>query len=283
MSIPLGLWPRAVILSALVLSPSVSGAQDSAVATVNGRQIMESEVQYAGAEIGPDLGSLPEATKRRVLVEYVIDSHLFADAGAAGRGTAGEQRQAYWRRQAQRDAFFESNIRSAVSEADARRLYNAQIGTGRPDEEIRASHILVESEDKAKDVHERILHGAEFVDMARRYSLDTATKDMGGSLGYFTRGQMVPQFEAAAFKLQKGEVSEPVRTQYGWHLIRLEDRRQRPIPAFEEVKQRLMASLVHEKAQRIAADLRGRARIEYVDQQLRAQVEAEKVYGTVKR
>jgi peptidyl-prolyl cis-trans isomerase C len=111
--------------------------------------------------------------------------------------------------------------------------------------------------------------------MAKVHSLDQGSKEEGGDLGYFRAGQMVPEFEAAAFKLQKGEVSTPVETKFGWHLIKIEDRRPRGAPPFEAIKDRLIASMVHRKAQEVAAGLREKAKLEYVDAEIRKQVESD--------
>jgi peptidyl-prolyl cis-trans isomerase C len=86
---------------------------------------------------------------------------------------------------------------------------------------------------------------------------------------------MVPQFEEAAFNLKKGEVSEPVESQFGWHIIRVDDRRQRAAPAFEAVKDRVVAHMIHQKAQQIAQDLRGKAQIEYIDPEIKRSIEKE--------
>jgi peptidyl-prolyl cis-trans isomerase C len=167
-------------------------------------------------------------------------------------------------------------VRTSVNAADARKVYDQQVSGAKPEEELRARHILVESEEKAKQVFEKIAHGEEFARMAKEFSKDAGSKDDGGDLGYFARGQMVPQFEEAAFKLKKGDVSMPVQTQFGWHLIKLEDRRTRGAPAFEAVRDRLMASMIHRKAQEIAASLREKAQLEYVDEEIKRQVEGEK-------
>jgi peptidyl-prolyl cis-trans isomerase C len=111
--------------------------------------------------------------------------------------------------------------------------------------------------------------------MAKEFSKDPGTKDDGGTLGYFTRGQMVPQFEEAAFQLGRGDISQPVKTQFGWHLVQLEDRRERKAPEFAAVKDRLVASMIHHKAQETAALLRGRAQVEYLDAEIKEQVESE--------
>ncbi|MFV0295173.1 MAG: peptidylprolyl isomerase, partial [Hyphomicrobiaceae bacterium] len=105
-----------------------------------------------------------------------------------------------------------------------------------------------------------------------KYSKDPGTKDSGGDLGYFGRGRMVPAFEAAAFKTPKGEVSYPVKTQFGWHLIKIEDKRQRGAPPFDKIKDRIIAALIHRRAQAVAADLRNKAQLEILDPALKAQI-----------
>ncbi len=273
----------AALAGGLAFAPIHSSVADETVATVNGKTITEADIRLAEAEIGSDLGSLPEATKRRVLVEYLIENQLFAEAAEGDKlGSTPEfdGRMQYWRRRALRDAYFENSVKNAVSEADAKKLYDEQVKLLKPEEEVKARHILVETEDQAKEIAEKIAHGADFADMAKQYSKDPGTKDEGGSLGYFSKGQMVPQFEEAAFKLDKGDVSDPVQTQFGWHLIQVEDRRERQPPAFDLIKERLIASMMHRKAQEIAADLRGKAQIEYVDPAIKEQVEREKVPGT---
>ena len=92
-------------------------------------------------------------------------------------------------------------------------------------------------------------------------------------LGYFSSGQMVPAFEQAAFSLKKGEVSDPVKSQFGWHLIKLEDRRQKPPPTFDQVKDRILAAMIHQRAQAVAAKLREGAKIEYVDPEIKKEAE----------
>ncbi|MGE0629326.1 MAG: peptidylprolyl isomerase, partial [Hyphomicrobiaceae bacterium] len=212
----------------LALMPT-AGTADNIVARVNGKPILESEMALADAEIGTDLGSLPGETKRRVLVEYLIETQLLAEAAeraSLGVGANFDQRLGYWRRKALRDAFFNSRIKALVTDAEARRSFDSQVAGSVGQVQVKVRHILVDSEDKAKEVVEKIAHGAEFSDMARQYSKDPGSRDNGGNLGYFGRGQMVPQFEEAAFKLAPGEFSQPVKSQFGWHIIRVDDRRE---------------------------------------------------------
>ncbi len=281
------LRPAIALASALVLAvfaalPVQTQAQapgsDKVVAKVNGRAITEADLRYAEAEIGNDLGSIPADQRRRVLVEYLIDNHLLAEAGEGaklGSGAAFDERMKYRQHRAMRDAYFEKSIRDTVTEADARKLYEAQVSAAKPQEEVRARHILVESEIKAKEIFEKIAHGEDFARMAKQHSKDPGSKEEGGDLGYFARGQMVPVFEETAFKLKKGDVSLPVQSQFGWHIIKLEDKRQKGAPPFDQIKDRIIASMVHRKAQEVGQALRDKAKLEFVDPQLKADMEKE--------
>ena len=183
----------------------------------------------------------------------------------------------YWRRRALRDAYFDTSVRDAINDADAKKFYDSQVGGMKPEEEVRARHILVESKEQgARDLFEKLAHGSDFAQLAKEHSKDPGSKDQGGELGFFARGQMVPQFEEAAFKLKKGEVGEPFQSQFGWHIVRVDERRQRAAPPFEAVKDRVVAAMIHKKAQQIAGDLRGKAQIEYIDPEIKSSVESER-------
>lgn len=261
-----------------VMSGSMAMAQDQVVAKVNGKSITEADMRLADAEIGNELGTLPPEQRRRVLLEYLIENQLFAEAAEGEKLASGAQfdeRMQYWRRRALRDSYFERSVKGTVDDREARKLYDQQVSGIKPEEEVRARHILVDNEDKAHEVYEKIAHGEDFSKMARDHSKDPGSKDDGGDLGYFAQGQMVPEFEVAAFKLKKGDISQPVQTKFGWHLIKIEDRRARGAPPFEQVKERILASLVHKKAQEVAAGLRDKAKLEYVDAEIKKQVDGE--------
>lgn len=262
----------------LFAAPDTASAEEAGkvVATVNGMAITEAELKLAEDEIGRDLGNLPEPTKRRVLVEFLIENNLFAKAAEKAKLSEGadfDKRLNYWRKRALRDAYFEKEINSSVSEAAAKTFYDDQIKAIKPKEEVQARHILVDTEEKAKELKAKIAGGADFAALAKEFSKDPGTKDDGGMLGYFSAGQMVPSFEQAAFALKKGEVSDPVKSQFGWHLIKVEDRRQKPPPTFDEVKDRILASMIHQRAQSVAAKLRDEAKIEYLDEAIKKEVE----------
>jgi peptidyl-prolyl cis-trans isomerase C len=257
----------------LLLGSVTAWAQDTVVAKVNGKAITEGDMRLAEAELGSDLGSLPDITKRRVLVEFLIENQLFADAAEGQKLAAGadyNERMQYWRRRSLRDLYFDKTIKDAVSDAEAKKFYDSQVSTVKPDEEVRARHILVESKEKARELFEKVAYGTDFAELAKQFSKDPGSKDQGGDLGYFSKGQMVPQFEEVAFKLQKGEVSQPFETQFGWHILKVDDRRAGQMVPFDAVKDRIMASIIHQKAQQVAGDLRAKAKIEYIDPSVQA-------------
>ncbi|MGE5267264.1 MAG: peptidylprolyl isomerase [Deltaproteobacteria bacterium] len=262
----------AVTVCVVATAAASARADDKVVATVNGHAISEADLALAEAEIGNELGNLPESTRRRVLVEFMIENQLFAEAAEAeklGTGPDFEKRMAFWRQRALRDAYFEKTVKSSIGVEAARAIYDDKVKQLKPEDEVQARHILVGSEDEAKKLIVRIEAGEDFAQLAKENSGDAGSKTQGGMLGYFGRGQMVPQFEEAAFALEVGQVSKPIQSQFGWHVIKVEDRRQKPPPSFDEVKDRLIGSMVQSKAQSIATDLRGKAKIDYVDPEIK--------------
>jgi peptidyl-prolyl cis-trans isomerase C len=255
---------------------SAALAEDKVVATVNGIPVTDGDLAIADAEIGADMGTMPPLQKRMSLLEFLIDNQLFAEAADAeklGQGAEFENRLKYLKRRALREVYFEKVIKSSVSDADARKVYDEQVKLIKPEEEVSARHILVESEDKAKELKEKIKSGGDFVALAKEHSKDPGSKDDGGNLGYFGHGQMVPQFEEVVFKLAKGDVSDPVKTQFGWHLIKIEDKRMKQPPAFDIVKDRIVQSQLLQKAQQSAVALRAKSKIEFVDAEIKASIE----------
>jgi len=264
-------------LAALGTSTNPSFAQDDkVVAKVNGNTITEADMRFANAEIGAQLGDIPENIKRRALAEYLIDNALFAEAAIAAKIAADpafEEQMQYVRRRLLREQYFEKQLKSAISEADAKKIYDQRVAQLKSEDEVAARHILVDTEEKAKEILAKIKAGGDFAALAKENSTDRGSKEQGGFLGYFGRGQMVPEFEKAAFTMIKGQVSEPVKTNFGWHVIKLEDRRRKPPPSFDEVKETILNSLAVLKAQEVVAALRKKANVEYVDDDIKKQVE----------
>lgn len=275
---------RALVGAALGVSLAfgvgIALAEDVVIAKVNGKEIKQSDLDLADAEIGPQMHNTSPAARRRVLVEYIIETRLFAGAAEAAKVDTGvdfEQRADYWRQRALRDHFYAKTFRASVSDALAKAIYEDKVKMIPPEEEVDARHILVDSEDKAKELAEAAKKGDDFAKLAADNSKDPGSKANGGALGFFGKGQMVKEFEEAAFALKKGEISAPVKSQFGWHIIKVEDRRQRPLPTFEDVKDRIIGSMVEQKAQETITGLREKAQIEYVDSEIKLQAEQDAI------
>ncbi len=263
---------------AFIASPALA-APDTVVAKVNNTPITESEMSFAQSEIGQELAGIPQENRRRVLMEYLTEAHLMAESAEKaklGSGADFENRMKYYKLRALRDTYFEKKIRDAVTDKEAKALYDLKVKSLPVQKEVRARHILVKTEDEAKKIAKELKGGADFGEMAKKHSKDHGGQG-GGDLGYFTHGQMVKEFEEAAFALEKGKVSAPVKTDFGWHLIKLEDKRDRNPPSFDEVKDQIKASLVQSNLQTSILEMRKAAKIEVVDADLKKALEQEKV------
>jgi peptidyl-prolyl cis-trans isomerase C len=249
-------------------------ADDPVVARVNGVDVKQSDLDFAASEVGPRLANYQPADRRKVLLQYVIENELMAGAGEKDKLNEApnfNDRVKYHQRRALRDAYFDSSIRKAVPEADAKKVYDEKIKEIKPQQEVRARHILVESEAEAKDIAERLKKGEDFATLAKEKSKDANAE--GGDLGFFTRGQMLKPFEDAAFALDIGQISEPVQTQFGWHIIKVEEKRDQKLPDFDEVKEAIIAQLVQQRAQEVVTGLRDAAKIEIIDPELKPSME----------
>jgi peptidyl-prolyl cis-trans isomerase C len=268
-------WSALLLLAAsLAVVPVPASADDPVVARVNGADIKQSDLDFAASEVGPRLSNFPPEDRRRVLLQYVIESELMA--GAAEKDKLNDaanfpDRVKYHGRRALRDAYFDEEISKAVSDDEAKKIYDEKLANMKPEQEIHARHILVATEVEAKDVAKRVKKGEDFATLATEKSKDTNAK--GGDLGFFGRGQMLKPFEEAAFALDVGQVSEPVQTQFGWHIIKVEEKRDQPMPTFDQVKEAIRAQLVQQKAQEIVTGLRDSAKIEVVDPELKRSME----------
>jgi peptidyl-prolyl cis-trans isomerase C len=264
-------WPALLLVAAtLALVPVPAAADDPVIARVNGVDIKQSDLDFAASEVGHRLANLAPQDRKMVLLQYVIESELMAGAGQKDELDKTESfpgRAAYHQRRALRDAFFDAKISDAVSEAEAKKIFDEKIAEMKPEQEVHARHILVATENEAKEIVERLKKGDDFAAVAKEKSRDASAE--GGDLGFFPRGQMLKPFEDAAFALDVGEISEPVQTQFGWHVIKVEEKRDQPLPTFDQVKEAIIAQLVQAKAQQVVTRLRDAAEIEVIDPELK--------------
>lgn len=268
-------WSALLLVAASVsFVPLAAVAEDAVIARVNGVDITQSDLDFARSEVGPRLGNYRPEDRKRVLLEFVIENELMAGAGEKANLNKTEtfpDRVAYHERRALRDAFFDVSIAGGVSDEDAKKIYDDKIAKMKPEQQVHARHILVESELEAKEIKKRLKEGEDFAKLADEKSKDTNAE--GGDLGFFTKGQMLKPFEDAAFALDVGEVSDPVQTQFGWHIIKVEEKRAQEPPSFDQVKEAIMTQLVAQKAQTVVTGLRSDAEIEIVDPEIKRSME----------
>jgi peptidyl-prolyl cis-trans isomerase C len=248
------------------------------VAKVNGYEIRVSEVRMAFDDVIGQLPNLPKKLRYPFVVEFLVERHLLAQL-ANKEGIADSEdykrRLAAYQAKALRDSYLAQVISPKVKEEDIRAVYEAESKKVSETERVRARHILVASEKEATSILDRIKKGEKFEDLAKQYSLD-GSKDYGGDLGYFTAPEMVPAFSKAAFALKKDEVSAPVKTDFGWHIIRLEDRKQGVAQPYDQVKGAIRNVLVRGKVNETLASLRNVAKVEILDEDLKKLAEEAK-------
>ncbi|MCA3560347.1 MAG: peptidylprolyl isomerase [Aestuariivirga sp.] len=248
---------------------------DKVIAIVNGHEIRVSEVQMATDDIIGQLPDMPPKLRYPFVVEYLIERHLLAQY-AVQEGIAEteeyKRRLALYQAKALRDAYFFQKIRPMVTEDMIRKAYDEEAAKLQQTERVRARMILVASEKEAQDIEKMLADGQKFEDLAKKYSLD-GSKDYGGDLGYFTAAEMVPEFSKATFALKVGETSQPVKTDFGWHIIRLEDRKQGAAQPYDQVKQAIRNVLLRQKVGEVMAKIREKSKVEILDDDLKKYAE----------
>ncbi len=233
------------------------------VATVDGEDVTLGEIIMMRMNLPPQYQELPDAQLYEALVEQAVTQRLLAaDAREAGYGDAPMARLAA--EQAEQTYLAEAKMRevveAATSEEKLRAEYERRMEGAEPVQEVKASHILVPTREEAQAIYEEAQGGADFAELAREHGTD-GTKDRGGDLGWFEKEQMVPAFAEVAFSAEEGVVTEPVQTDFGWHLIKVTGKREQPAPEFEAVRDEIAQDLASGAAQRAIVEVREGAEI----------------------
>jgi peptidyl-prolyl cis-trans isomerase C len=252
----------------LLFAPTTAtlAQSDPVVAKVNGVEIHQSDVDVAEEEMAEQLAQLPAEARRDYLITYLADMLLVdkaADDQKLAQGVEFQRRLTFARNRLLMDTLMQSVGKDAVTDAALHKVYDEAAKQIGDEQEVHARHILVETEADAKAVLVELKKGTDFAALAKQKSKDPGAAD-GGDLGYFTKDQMVPEFAEVAFKLNKGQTSDPVKTQFGWHIIKVEDKRKREVPSFEQVKPQLESYLVRKAQADYVSKLRDGAKIERV-------------------
>ncbi|RYE06983.1 MAG: peptidylprolyl isomerase [Hyphomicrobiales bacterium] len=259
-------WPMAV-----VAQEQPAPGPETVVATVGGEPITEADLAYIAEDIGAELNNIPPDQIRAVLLAQAIDLKLMAQAGT----TAGlendplyKTRLEYLTDRALRRAFTQTAISDTITPEEIQAEYDKQVAAIPNEDEVHARHILVTTEDDAKAIKAELDAGADFVTLAKEKSIEPNAAQSGGDLGYFKAAMMVKPFADAAFAMEVGQVSEPIQTQFGWHIIKLEDRRPAAKPTLEQLTPQIGQQLYVTKYRAKFDELRKATPIEIPDQAL---------------
>jgi peptidyl-prolyl cis-trans isomerase C len=257
----------AVLLSGLISSLALS-QDDPLIAKVEGVEIHQSDVTMAEEDLGQNTQQMTADAKRDYAVGYLTDVILASKAAEAKKVTEQKDfksRIAFIRRKLLMEMLLIAEGKAAVNDAAMQKVYQEAVKQMSADQEVRASHILVASEDEAKAILAEVKKGTDFAELARQKSKDPGAASQGGDLGWFGKEQMVPEFTEVAFKMEKGQVSDPVKTQFGWHIIKIEGKRSKPVPEFDKVKDQIETYVMRKAQADYVAKLREGAKIERMD------------------
>lgn len=269
---PLSRLARAALLAGFaVLAPLPALSQssdDPVVGKVNGVEIRASDIKLAEEDVGANMPPMTDDAKRDYLVSYVADMMLLAKAGEGNKldqSADFRTKMQYFRNKILMDAMLGAEGKASLTPEAVKKVYDEAVKGLAGQKEVRARHILVETEAEAKAILADVKAGKDFAALAKEKSKDPGSGQEGGDLGYFSKGQMVPEFEETAFKLTAGQVSDPVKSQFGFHIIKVEDIRDRKVPPLDQVRDQI-ESFVQRKAQAdLVTKLRAAAKIEKIE------------------
>lgn len=246
--------------------------KDYTVLKVDDMTVSLSEVKEAWNSLFPD-GAAPEfetfdeGVRQNVLKGMVSEKLLYKEALKSGVLDREELKRRLKNLETQLtiQAFIEEKSASLITDKSLKEAYAQYTAKMKNEEEVRARHILVDSEEKAKKIVEKLKKGEDFSKVAKAESLDKGTGAKGGELDFFTKDKMVGEFANAAFALKKDEISAPVKTDFGWHVIQLEDRRPVKAASFDDMQEQLKAELRKKGIQSYIDGLIANAKVEYFD------------------
>nr|CBI78191.1 peptidyl-prolyl cis-trans isomerase [Bartonella rochalimae ATCC BAA-1498] len=238
------------------------------IAVIDGKNITAGQLDELALEINPNLVRVPDEKRRVTVLKAYLDMQALAKAAlqkGLDKTEAYDKRMAIMRDNILQQLYFKEMVVDKIADADVKALYDKEIAALPKEDEIKARHILVKTKEEAEKVIKRLNKGESFEEIAKKDSTDGSSA-VGGDLGYFSRGQMVKPFEEAAFNLKVGEYTKkPVESPFGWHVIKIEDRRLKQPPVFDDVKDVLRTQLIREHYQTLITDLRGKINVEYPD------------------
>ncbi len=235
------------------------------LATVNGEEITQADIDLFYQELPDQMKQIPIEQVQNQILDRLIDQQLILGEAKKARLDKRpdiERKLAYEKTKILNESYLEIVLEKEVTPERIREVYNRAIALEEKREEIKARHILVKTEAEALDIINALKRGGDFISLAKERSTGPSGKN-GGDLGFFTADQMVPPFSKAAYALRKGETSDkPVQTQFGWHVIKVEDRRLAGVRPFQELEPQIREQLVTKAYEKIIQQFRKTAKIE---------------------
>lgn len=239
-----------LLLFAAMVYGCAKKSDEGIVATVNGRPITLAMLDTKIEKLPQYYQTFAAQHKKEVVDEMVVEELLYDEARRRKLDRDPEIKEliADANRKILISRVIEDEAKKSppVSEDDVKLYYEQNKEKYMVPEMIRASHILTSTEEEAKAAKAELDNGADFAEVAKKYSKDL-TKDRGGDLGYFSRGQMIPEFEKPAFSLQTGQISDIIKTRFGYHIIKVIDRKPAQYQSFDEVKDAVRTTLIRDK------------------------------------
>ena len=268
-----GVFVAALLLAAAPLR--ADEAKDPLLAKVNGTEIHQSDLDIVEGEAG-QIPPMSADAKRDYLVGLIADMLVVAKAADEQKmaDTADfKQKMAFARNKLLMSTLLEKAGKEAQTDEAMHKVYDDAVKQMPAQQEVHARHILIRAapgddkaskaaEDKIKAVIARLNKGEDFAKVATEVTEDPSGKANGGDLGFFTKDQMVPEFADTAFSLEPGKISAPVKTQFGWHVIKVEEKRTKPLPTFDEVKPQIESFLTRKAQAELVTKLREGAKVE---------------------
>ncbi|MFN3396237.1 MAG: peptidylprolyl isomerase [Thermodesulfovibrionales bacterium] len=248
-----------VLIPALIISCTKKTEQKAGtyVAKVGKTLITEADVEKEFKNLPPQIQKVFEGKEGRekFIDELVKKEMLYQEAKSRGLENDAEYKQKLedFKKLTMISLLLQKEIEDKVKvgDNDAKAYYDSHKEEFMTNNQIRASHILVKTEEEAKSIFNDVKKGADFAKLAQSKSIDSGSAKNGGDLGYFSRGQMVPEFESVAFKLKVGEISKPVRTQYGYHIIKVTEKKEGKPIEFDKIKDLVIQKLTAEKQKEV--------------------------------
>ena len=259
-------------------APAPVVAPETVVATIDGSPVTQADLDLAISDLDQQFQRLPAEQRRAAALSAIIEIRLLANRAVAEKLDADpefQRRMEFLRQRALHSAVIDHDVAAKITDDEIRASYDKEVAATPPVNEVHARHILVKTKEEAEALIKELDGGADFQKLANEHTSDPSGKTTGGDLGFFGPGQMVPEFETAAFALDPGSYTkEPVQSQFGWHIILVEDKRAQQPPAFEQVKDQLRSMVLRDKYFALVKSARDAAKVDITDPELKKAVEA---------